>query len=145
MERSWRHTSTELSASAASRIAMSRLQSLTASVRDLIVSVFFHARQSEVLCRRSESQHDLVESDFVRMAVKAAAYRDVAALMQIDLLHLAHEERNSLQEFSRGIDDIRQIEISGRDFMVHRCEQKEVLPIVDIRTPSEVFSSSNAV
>ncbi len=92
--------------------------------------------------RRSESQHDLVEPDFVRVAVEAVAYHDTA-LLEIDLLHLALEERYSLQEFPRRIDDIRQIEISGRDLMKHRCKQKEVLSIyksdVDIQIPSEGF------
>ena len=40
--------------------------------------------------------------------------------LEIDRFHFPGEEIDSLQEFSDGIDDIREIEIAGRDFVQHR-------------------------
>ena len=48
---------------------------------------------------------------------------------EIDRFHFSREEIDSLQEFSDGIDDICEIEITGCDLMQHRRKQKEVVAI----------------
>src|SRR5215469_2894321 len=49
--------------------------------------------------------------------------------LEIDRFHFSGEEIDSLQEFSDGIDDIREIEIASRDFVQHRRKQKEVVAV----------------
>jgi len=46
---------------------------------------------------------------------------------KIDRFHFSREEIDSLEELSHGIDDICEIEITGCDFVQHRCKQKEVV------------------
>src|SRR5262245_37382873 len=49
-----------------------------------------------------------------------------AFVREIDVLKLAVEEVNLLQQFSHGTHDVGDVEIAGRDFMEHRREQEEV-------------------
>ena len=48
---------------------------------------------------------------------------------EIDRFHLSREEIDSLQEFSDGIDDISEIEITGCDLMQHGRKQKKVVAV----------------
>ena len=48
---------------------------------------------------------------------------------KIDRFHFSRKEIDSLQEFSDGIDDIREIEITGCDLMQHGRKQKEVVAV----------------
>lgn len=55
-----------------------------------------------------------------------------ASALQIDLLHLALEERYIVQELSDGVNNIREIQVTGGDFVQHWSEQEEVF-LVDER------------
>src|SRR5215469_7203931 len=48
---------------------------------------------------------------------------------KIDRFDFSSEEIDSLQELSHGIDDIREIEITGCDLVQHRRKQKKVVAV----------------
>src|SRR5258706_4451417 len=54
---------------------------------------------------------------------------DHATLLQIDSLDVAIEKMCAAQQLAHRIDDVRQVQVTSRNFMQHRREQKEVLAI----------------
>jgi hypothetical protein len=47
--------------------------------------------------------------------------------LQVDLVHVTHQHFNFAKQLPEGIYDIRDLKIARRDFMKHRCEQKEII------------------
>ena len=54
---------------------------------------------------------------------------DHATFLQIDFSDVAIEKVRAAQKLAHGIDNVGQIKVTCRNFMQHRCEQKEVLAI----------------
>ena len=64
------------------------------------------------------------------MVMVAETMRDGHNLpFKIDRFHFSREEIDSLQEFSDGIDDVCEIEITGCNLMQHGRKQKEVVAV----------------
>jgi hypothetical protein len=41
---------------------------------------------------------------------------------EIDLLHVAEEQVHAFEHLADGVDDVRHVEVAGRDLVQHRCE-----------------------
>ena len=78
------------------------------------------------------------------MVMMVEAMRDLHALpVEIDRLDFSRKKHHPLEKFADRVDDVRQIKITGCDFVQHGGEQKEIVAVhqgnLNIRIASQSF------
>ena len=92
-----------------------------------------------MICHCAKSENKEIELQSVLMLIKAMGNHDFF-FGDINLRDLARKETDMSQHLAHGIHDRGEIQIARCDFVKHRREQEEVIPIdqgdLDGRVPS---------
>jgi len=88
----------------------------------------FESGKIEEVRNRSKPDNKVIVWKLVMVMIKSVRHGHKLAF-QIDGFNVSREKADPPQKLSHGIHDVGEIEIAGGNFVQHRSEQKEIIPV----------------